>query len=388
MRETVLLGAGASIEAGVPGAYEMSRQMVERFHEDPALQRYAPVLSFVASGLMFQQGVRGNNPYDGIDVEELFNAVQLLEGRNSLEAAPFIGSWHPAVAKFDQIKSSPSSTRRSARRLSRDLDRFVESRNPFSMPTLERRLSEIVETQQPKPGEGEIYRKTNDSMIRNLVNFVWIKQLKVDKVRYLSPLLRLLERQENLVVATLNYDNAVELMAGSYGVGTSTGIEAWSNTGTFDFSGEGLKLLKLHGSIDWALGYGQTSPERPMPHQIISHVAKEEIHELGFEPAVVFGQRNKLTAEGPFLDLLRSFRNGLNDADRLTVIGYSFRDSHINEYLSQWLNEDQGRCMRVIDPYFERSREPYAEELRNCGPERVERILKKTSVGLAELFGS
>ncbi len=90
-----------------------------------------------------------------------------------------------------------------------------------------------------------------------------------------------------------------------------------------------------------------------MSHQAISLVSEEALREVGFRPAVVFGQRNKLTAEGLFLDLLRSFRDGLAGADRLTVVGYSFRDPHINEYLSQWLNEDEGRRIRVINPGFE-----------------------------------
>ncbi len=112
MREMVLLGAGASMEAGVPGAYNMSERMVRKFYEDVDLLRYAPVLSFVAGGLMFQRGVRGENPYGGIDVEELFNAVQLLEGRSNLEAAPFIGSWHPMVAEFDRINPARPSLNR------------------------------------------------------------------------------------------------------------------------------------------------------------------------------------------------------------------------------------------------------------------------------------
>ncbi len=110
------------------------------------------------------------------------------------------------------------------------------------------------------------------------------------------------------------------------------------------------------------------------------------MQEVWFRPAVVFGQRNKLTAEGPFLDLLRSFRDGLAGADRLTVVGYSFRDPHINEYLSQWLNEDEGRRIRVIDPGFEGNREPYAEALKRHGRERMEIIPKGAKEGLLETF--
>lgn len=255
---------------------------------------------------------------------------------------------------------------------------------PRSSTALEKEFSKAVAGQQPEPGEGEIFHETNDSMIRKLADIVWIG--KAERVGYLSPLLDPLAEQGRLTIATLNYDNAVELMAESHGTEVSTGIEAWSETGAFDFSGDGLHLLKLHGSIDWSLIDGQVSSERPMPHQAIRRVSEEGMREVGFRPAVVFGQRNKLTAEGPFLDLLRAFRDGLAEADRLTVIGYSFRDPHINEYLTQWLNESEGHRIRVIDPGFESNREPYAEELKTHGWGRMETISKGAKDGLLEGF--
>ena len=87
---------------------------------------------------------------------------------------------------------------------------------------------------------------------------------------------------------------------------------------------------------------------------------------------MVFGQRNKLTVEGPFLDLLRDFRDGLAESDRLMVVGYFFRDLYIDEYLSQWLNEYHGRRIRVIDPGFGGNGGRYAEELKMHGRERME----------------
>lgn len=68
--------------------------------------------------------------------------------------------------------------------------------------------------------------------------------------------------------------------------------------------------------------------------------------------ALVFGERNKLTAEGPFLDLLAQFRLELEPAHRLVVVGYSFRDAHINEMIRRWVNGDRNRHVVVIDPNF------------------------------------
>jgi SIR2-like domain len=74
--------------------------------------------------------------------------------------------------------------------------------------------------------------------------------------------------------------------------------------------------------------------------------------DLGNQLGVIFGGRNKLTAEGPFLDLLMRFKDALMDANRLIVIGYSFRDDHINHLVLSWLrgqSERSDRQMVIID---------------------------------------
>ena len=109
----LLFGAGASIEAKVPGAYKMTEAIAERFRQNPSLRKHAHVISFVIGGLLFEAGKNNLNPSSaGVNVEDLFNAVQLLAERNSLEAAPFVGSWHPMVEEFDKVYPSRSDTSR------------------------------------------------------------------------------------------------------------------------------------------------------------------------------------------------------------------------------------------------------------------------------------
>ena len=104
MRETILLGAGASVEAGIPGAFDMTRKIVDIFRDSPDHTIHSRVLSFVIGGLLFKRGMEGENPLtSGVNVEELFNAVQLLAERGRLEASPFVGSWHAVVDELDQI---------------------------------------------------------------------------------------------------------------------------------------------------------------------------------------------------------------------------------------------------------------------------------------------
>ena len=88
-----LLGAGASMHAGVPVANEMTKKIIESFDTDSPEYR---VLTFVVGGLLFKEGQAGRNPTaGGVNVEDLFNAVQFLAGRHQLEASPFVGSGIP-----------------------------------------------------------------------------------------------------------------------------------------------------------------------------------------------------------------------------------------------------------------------------------------------------
>lgn len=51
------------------------------------------------------------------------------------------------------------------------------------------------------------------------------------------------------------------------------------------------------------------------------------------------------------ISLLSFFKKQLLNTSHLTVIGYSFGDSHINEVLKEWLS-DESRVMEVYDPFI------------------------------------
>lgn len=390
MNEMILLGAGASVEAGVPDTYGITRKIAELFREDILLRHYSPVISFVVGGLLFQQGVKGEDPLQGaVNVEELFNAVQLLAGRNTLEAAPFVGSWHSMVQELDRARLP--ETRFGHRLYELIRNEFAkERRSKWSISSglgghdFERVFNDAFEWMKDRPGVGEIFSETAESMIRELAKIVWIDQ--AERITYLNSLISLMDKQGRLTVATLNYDNSIEQLAQSASVRCTTGIDTWSRTGSFESSSRGIFLIKLHGSIDWALDRDQSSGDRPMPHSVIRQADASEFNKVRFRPAVVFGQRNKLTAEGPFLDLLRAFQQELSHSDILTVVGHSFRDDHVNEYISQWLNQSRARKMRIINPQFDHKLSSYAEQLIRFGGNRVEIFREAASTGLERLY--
>jgi hypothetical protein len=107
----------------------------------------------------------------------------------------------------------------------------------------------------------------------------------------------------------------------------------------------------------------------------------------GRELAVLFGGRNKLTAEGPFLDLLMQFRDELFISNSLVVIGYSVRDPHVNHYILRWLNSDDKRRMYIIDaPGIKQEAHPFFVTHDDAFGDRVQLIAKGAKIGIAKLF--
>lgn len=435
MKEMFLLGAGASIEAGVPGAFRMTEKLLEAFEQDSGLRIYKRILRFVVGGLLFQRGVAGDNPYDGVNVEELFNAVQLLSDRGSSEIAPFVSSWHPLLSELEMGEVSPDDlgdlldeiylplkkafSKNRNRGLAQDkidqailnvLADLTRKRSPKKevgdavldviQKYLDRTESEIkihagskiqkiftdLVRQATSPQGGGLFRKTGDLMLVLLTKLVWVNDPSV--VTYLIPLLQY-AIQTNAVISTLNYDNTIELAGSLAGIEVETGFELWSKTGEFQLENGKVNLLKLHGSIDWALTEGWPSNERPMPFQTIHKIDMNRDGERGLRPAVIFGGKNKLTAKGPFLDLLRTFEQELSRCDVITAIGYSFRDEHINEFINEWLNANQTRVLRVVNPSFSKLNHEYGCILKDqVRSGRVKVIEKKTSEGILEVISS
>lgn len=413
-REVILLGAGASSEAGLPTSYELTEKIIDKF-KDADEGEYARISNYIIGGLLFQEGVKGNNPlHSKLNIEDFFNAVQLLANRKNLEVAPFLGSWHFKVEEFDTIYSTSwgkvdfieDFVNLILKNISESLS--TTSRYSYSSPYVQYpsglydvnhsissfdryRISDSfrkdVKELLPRSGEGAVFRSMANSMIRILRDILWIGEER--KVEYLSPLMDQVKAAKRLIVATLNYDNAIELAAKSMGVRCETGISSWSKKGEFDISSEdGLILLKLHGSLDWERTENGSS-SHPFPQVYIKNASAEQMKEGKFWPAVIFGQKNKLTAEGPFLDLLRAFQQELFKAEKLTIIGYSFGDDHINTYISQWLNQSEKHKLRIIDPKFKENQSSYAIILKDMSKSKRKqlKIIKKpASKGLISLY--
>jgi hypothetical protein len=354
-RVAVLLGAGASADAGLPMTGQLTKDLIDLMGQSQNYEsrRLAETLNFVCSAMIGHRGNTGGNPYSALNVERMFSALRLLKTRSDHEASPFVTAWLPSVEAFDD-HPVPSSGSSVVGEIARALS------GTGSGDGVAKAVAEISRAAM-QPGSGAIYERLE----RELKAAVCILLASHGDVSYLRPLASLAEAQGVLDVATLNYDLTVEAMCQQVGVEFDTGIVDWEPGKPLGFepgSGPKLNLVKLHGSIDWS--YQPRIPGNGDENRFIrtSVVTTSEPADNRV-PAIVIGDREKLTADGPTLALMRSFQESLEKAHRLVIVGYSFADDHINGVIRDWINADGSRTLTVLDPAWPRQPKGFQKDL-------------------------
>lgn len=256
-------------------------------------------------------------------------------------------------------------------------------------------IGDLIDARVGGTTDGETYRNLGTVMLRELRTLV---ATSPKAVQYLDPLVKAGSQPNGLTIATLNYDLSIEHAAKEAGVPCTTGVENWLNFGKWNWVDNGIRLLKLHGSINWLWGDAEEKPGQ-MPQRVI--YVPDDLKETPALPAIVFGQRGKLRAEGPFLGLLGELEGLLSSKRELIVIGYSFRDEHVNEIILRWLSETLERRITVVDPAwpdrfplgplqdFRAEMKTYLlphEWQDESFPPRLKIMREKCSVALQELF--
>lgn len=331
----VLLGAGASRDAGLPTTGEMTKTLLTHF-ENRGYPETRRVLNFVVGQLLSVEGAQNRNPFDGVDVEKVMTAIELLGERRNLELTPFVYTWHPTVTEIEvPSHRSPWLTKDILRAISRGLSSELGDRD------LEGLLSEFVRgVVGIGTSDGRVFERAFEDLRAALVEVL----AKPEDTSYLAPLFDCCSPSSWLAIATLNYDLTIETEAQATNVKLDTGVEVWAESGDWQWPSDGVRLLKLHGSIDWR---GEQSRDDTLSQYRISVVGPDQRLR---SPAVIFGGRNKIRAEGPFLELLAQWELMLRDARTLLVVGYSFRDDHVNEVIRRWVNRGGDNRIVVVDP--------------------------------------
>lgn len=319
---TYLLGAGASVEAGVPAAAEM----VQRMHTSVSTPSTRRALEVAIAGLQAHNSIHRGSPYAPIDVEELYSTLLELAGRHTHRLSPFVGSWGHHVSAAEETEAHVS-----ARDAAREIGYLLQGRNRSGSDTPNTSVFQSALEAMVKDairGDAQPFKAAARHVMELLITLSTIDDL--GDVDYLSPFVATATRRP-LWIASLNYDLGIELSAQQLGIDVEIGV----TRGSVDFPAAPITLAKLHGSIDWRTGDDGT----------ISRAEGRLFH-----PTLIFGSGNKLRVDGPFLDLLFAFRSRLDHTDELHVCGYSFRDDHVNHLIDNWLRRSSRRQLMVFDP--------------------------------------
>jgi hypothetical protein len=301
--------------------------------------------NYAVGALVGYRSSMGLDPYAGIDVEELFAAVQSLGNRKSVEVAPFV-TWSPALAGIGRSPSTPDTW---DSRFESILKQMAKGPGYYGESMGAHIASLAREVGKPVDSEGA-FRRLETKM---LIALNTLLKVTPARFRYLSPLLQIDTSPLNIV--TLNYDRSIEVLAKSAHVTLDTGITRWKGGHDWSWDSDAsVRLLKVHGSIDWVL----TDEAGPvgLPQVGVRLGTADDVGWRQTTPAVVFGARGKLRPDGPFLAMLREFDSILSRSDRLIVVGYSFRDDHINVAIGRWLNSRPSRELVILDHGFEQGR--------------------------------
>jgi NAD-dependent SIR2 family protein deacetylase len=355
-RTMVLLGAGASVEAGVPASKDMTIRLVDLLNAPSGTPR-ARALNYLVSALQHHEAGQGARPDAGVDVERVFDAVQALANPETIEVTPFVASWAGALESISASAHLPEWFGPAFAVMAREAD-------AKSSAELTKLFEEAVAVLTGRVPTASIFSQLSDAMTTALRQLLFVNR---SRVGYLEPLLRFAQTHAEagpFTIATLNYDRSVEELCSHDAGLLDTGISRWQ--GGHDWSWRGaspIRLLKLHGSIDWCMERQKT--ENKLDHDEI-HQTTDPTNERR-TPVIVFGKRGKVRADGPFLAMLRAFDTALSESDHLLIVGYSFRDDHINVALRRWLNGADHRDVTVIDPHF----------VEETGPLRTGRFFRR-----------
>ena len=292
----VLLGAGASADAGLPTAPHLHQLITEH------LGSLAPLYTNLAS-LVFSAS-------ESVDVERLFRVIQFVHALETAERSQDRRLNHEGL----------------------DIARLVGNWKPM--------LQEYL-NDQAYAVKGTASGQLIDALWDALYDVLWIPHNDQRDLRYLRWLLM---SMRGGTIATLNYDNSLE-RAAILGVYQPIDANVYPRDHSVPIPGyatrsEEVRIIRLHGCLSWATNADGSVSAFSENDLYSRRLASQLTSTRPPQPGIIFGAGNKLRAEGPYLDLYVEFKDALEAARRLIVIGYGWNDTHINELLRRW-------CQRI-----------------------------------------
>lgn len=297
----ILLGAGCSVDAGIPTSMEMIGEietLIFQGSEEDGIRwgEYKSLYYCIKSSILYGEGIRGafeNNA--NYNIEKLVNTLSELDRREDHPLFPFVGTWNIKlleVAGNDFIK----------------------------------------------------IKSLRENILKKLK--AWVTISDYGKASYYSCLFEFKKGLNfPLRLFSLNYDLCLERHVEDSNL--ERGFDEnrrwnWRRFEDNENASVDIYLYKMHGSIDW----------NRQSDGILTY--SDEIAKVP-QPDLIFGTNYKLQYIDPYLFYAYEFRSYSLESQLIIAIGYGFGDEHINGIIQQALRTDSKRrilCITKADDKF------------------------------------
>jgi hypothetical protein len=186
-------------------------------------------------------------------------------------------------------------------------------------------------------------------LIDDLKDFIKSKTIvSEEKIKYLLPFLWFIEEFRPFDIISLNYDTCIEQFCNVHKLTYQDGFDVHWNPKSFATENTDVRLYKLHGSVMWYQSDRGGYIKLPVMTKAskIQLITGEKAENLMLYPM------QKWDYAEPLLELLVEVKRLLesNTCKFLVVIGYSFRDDHIRKILWDAGRKNKALHLILVDP--------------------------------------
>ncbi len=327
---SLLLGAGISIPAGLPSTGEITKELFENktVFLNPILEKDDElVLRFLK---LIYRKIKGFYKNKTINYEDIYYVTTQIKDY-------LIEYENPIVADFTED-------------IIDELAQFYYQNYSTGKEKLENKLPQIASMAGKYINDVTTQLLRNDKIKTNHLSF--IEEIVADK------------SVENLNIFTLNHDVVIERYLKDNKIDYYDGfiyekvnslkdydIRLWQ--ADFINATQNIRLLKLHGSIDW---YKIKTEDFNLYQRYffaqIGDISKLKYFSGDTSPLILTGRFNKILEynRSIYVDLHYNFYRILPTTNILLISGYSFNDKGINSWLIDWMYAVEEHRIVLIHP--------------------------------------
>ena len=345
-KHAFLFGSGLSISAGIPSLADITNQILS----GDGVSRHTDGTYLIGGH---------SNPGDATSdyVPPVLHFIQLIDREISefYKHSEYTTNYEVIYYVISQISDSG----------------YGEYENPIIKPFVDKLIPEL----NPFLGKSsDIPRKFSvEELSRESCNYiehiVWhMLEKRAGNIDYLDFLKdsSLDPDIEKYDIYTLNHDTIVEQYLSSAqieildGFGKPQNDVRYLDMDLFEDSGSKIRLLKLHGSINWfrfnsrSQSISRDEIGIPLGRDLWHTLDPEGVMQWPADGSPLFlaGVFNKILnySSGIYADLHYLFHSSLRDVRNLVVCGYSWGDKGINSRVINWLYKNEDNKIILIHP--------------------------------------